>query len=349
MANKKEPVATPEMMNAIRAEASAAYQEAVPVMQTNDMSVRALSDVANPILAYEVFQNEFLNLLVNKIVMTLVRRKLWNNPLSIFKKGAIGVGTDIEELQTNPAKAQAYDGTATGMSALLTPNKPDSAPAWYRLNRQDKYTVTINDDQLSNAFLSWGNLEGFIAQIVDSLYNGNTIDEFAYTKQLVTDAIAENHLPTVTTVFPNNEATGKQFQTSLRNLSMQFTFPSSNYNPYVRMGGTGGARTTWSDISDQVIIIRADVAASVGVEVLSAAFNISYADYLARQVIVDALDTGNKCLAVLADENAFQIWEKLRKFTTFYNASALNWQYYFHAWDIFSLSPFYNCTALVTA
>lgn len=349
MAIKKEPVATPEMMNAIRSEATKAYQDAVPVMQSGDMSTRALNAVANPILEYTVFQNEFLDLLVNKIIMQLVYRKLWENPLSMFKKGNIGVGTDIEELHTNPAKAQSYDGTGTGMSALLTPNKPDSVPAWYRLNRQDKYTVTINDDQLSNAFISWGNLEGFIGQIVDSLYNGNTIDEFAYTKQIITDAVTGNKLPTVTSVMPSNEATAKQFQIALRNLSMQFTFPNTAYNPYKSMGGTGEARTTWTSIPDQVIIIRADVAAAVGVELLSAAFNISYADYLARQVIVDSLGADGKTLAVLADEKAFQIWEKLRKFTSFYNASALNWQYYYHAWDIFSLSPFHNCTAIKTA
>lgn len=349
MSVKKEPVATPEMMNAIRSEASQQYQDAVPIMNSADRSARALSDVANPILTYDVFANEFLNLLVNKIIKTLVYRKLWDNPLGMFKKGDIGVGTDIEELHTNPASAKAYDGTETGMAELLKMNKPDSVPAWFRLNRQDKYTVTINDDQLSNAFHSWDNLENFIGQIVDSLYNGNTIDEFKYTKQLITDAVTANKLPVVTSVMPTNEATAKQFQIALRNLSMQFTFPSTAYNPYKEMGGTGNDRTTWSSIEDQVIIIRADVAASVGVELLSAAFNISYSDYLARQVIIDSLGTDNKTLCVLADEKAFQIWTKLRKFTNFYNASAINWNYFYHAWDIFSLSPFHNCTAIKTA
>ena len=347
MATSNTKVATPEMLNAIRNEASDAYQAAVPELLSSDTSTYALNSVSNPILSYSVYTNEFLDLLVNKIIMQLAYRKLWDNPLAILKKGRIETGTDIEELQTNPAEAVSYDGTETGMQDLLVMHKPDSAPAWYRLNRQDKYRVTINNDQLGNAFLSWGNLENFIGQITDSLYNGNTISEFSYTKQIVTDAVTASRLPTVTTVMPSNETTAKQFQTSLRNLSMQFTFPSTTYNPYTVMGGTAGARTTWSSIDDQIIIIRADVAAAVGVELLSAAFNISYSDYLARQIIVDNL--GDNCLAVLADVEAFQIWEKLRRFTTFYNASALNWQYYYHAWDIFALSPFHNCVALVTA
>lgn len=349
MANKTNGVASPAMMDAIRSEASDAYQAAVPQMLNSDGTTRALlPDVANPILSYDVFANEFLNLLVNKIVLQLINRRMFNNPLSIFKKGSIGAGTDIEDMHTNPADARTYDGTATGMSRLLTPTPPDTVPAWYRLNRQDQYPVTINEDQLGNAMLSFPNLDRLIGQITDSLYNGATIDEFSYTKKLVTDAVQAAKLPKTTTVMPSNEATAKQFQIALRNLSMMFSFPSDQYNPYVLMGGTGGARTTWTPIEDQVIIIRADVASAVGVEVLSAAFNISYSDYLARQIVVDSLGAATT-LAVLADVNSFQIWEKLRKFTTFYNASALNWQYYYNCWDIFSLSPFYNITALVTA
>ena len=196
------------------------------------------------------------------------------------------------------------------------------------------------------AFTSWANLDDFIGQITDSLYNGNTIDEFKYTKLLVSSAVAANKLGTVQVANPVDEATGKAFQIALRNLSMQFTFPSTQYNPYRLMGGTTD-RTTWSAIEDQIIIIRADVAAAIGVEILSAAFNISYADYLAKQVIVDNFDGAPTTLAVLADKNAFEIREKLRQFANFFNPSALNWQYFYHAWDTFSLSPFHNCMALV--
>ena len=338
----KSNVATPEMLNAIRNEASSAYQNAVPVATPMN-----LTDVGNPILTYTTVANEFLDALVNKIVAQVIYRKMWNNPLAVLKKDAMPLGMDVEEMQANPATASAYDGTDTGMADLLKVQKPDVKAAWYRLNRTEKYKVTINNDQLTNAFTSWPNLEGFIAMIVDTLYNGATIDEFKYTKQLITDAYTDSKINTVTVTNPTNQDTGRAFQVALRNLSMQFTFPSSAYNNYVKMGGTG-ARISWSPIEDQIIIIRADVAANIGVEVLSAAFNISYADYLARQIIVDSFDAGGKVLAVLADTKAFQIREKLRQFATFWNAASLSWQYYFHCWDTFSLSPFHNATALVT-
>ena len=113
------------------------------------------------------------------------------------------------------------------------------------------------------------------------------------------------------------------------------------------MGGTGG-RTTWSSIEDQIIIINAEVASAVGVQFLAAAFNLSYAEYATKQIIVDSFAASSKCLAILADVNAFQIREKLRRMTNFYNAGNMAWQYYFHCWDTFSLSPFHNAVALVT-
>ena len=336
-------VATPEMLNSIRAEATEAYQSAVPTA-----SLLNLQAVANPILTYDTVANEFLDALINKIIATIVYRQMWSNPLSVLRKDPEALGYDVEELQTNPATASNYDGTDTGLADILTVAKPDTEVAWYRLNRQDKYKVTINNASLTSAFTSWGTLDNFIGQITDSLYNGNTIDEFNYTKQIITEALAAGQLQTVNTVMPVDEATGKQFMSALRNLSLQFTFPSTNYNNYTLMGGTGNPRVTWTPIDRQVILVRADVASSVGVEVLAAAFNLNYSDYLARQIIVDSFDSDNSCLAVLCDTRAFQIREKLRRFATFYNASGLSWQYYYHAWDTFSLSPFHNLVCLTT-
>lgn len=344
MASNKTPqVASAEMLNSIRADASDAYKNAVPVATPYN-----LADVGNPILTYEAVANEFLNALVNKIIMTLVIRKTWANPLAILKKGTEPLGLDVEEIQVNPANATVFDGTTeNGYSDILKPALPDVKAAWYRLNRQDKYKVTINNEMLTNAFTSWNTLEGTIAAIVDSLYNGNTIDEFKYTKQLIDDALTGTKLNTVTVTAPTNRDTAAAFQQTIQNLSLQFQFPSTAYNNYTKMGGTGG-RTTWSSIEDQIIIINAEVASAVGVQFLAAAFNLSYADYATKQIIVDSFAPSSKCLAILADVNVFQIREKLRRMTNFYNAGNMAWQYYFHCWDTFSLSPFHNAVALVT-
>lgn len=342
MANKNTPVATPEMLNAIRAEASDAYQRAVPEATTFN-----LLEVGNPILEYEAIANEFVGALMNKIVIQLIERAMWANPLSSLKRGQMPLGTDIEDVHTNPAKAEAYDGTETGMADILKMHKPDIASVYYRLNRQDKYVVTINNDQLRGAFTSWGKMEDLIGSIVDSLYNGCTIDEFQYTKDLVSQAIANNRMVTQNVANPVDEASGKAFMKVLRSTSVLFTFPSTTYNTYAALSGKP-PRTSWAPIDNQIILIRGDVASAVGVDVLAGLFNINYGDYLTRQIIVDNFND-EKTLAVLADKRAFVIMEQLRKFSTFYNPSSLGWQYYYHAWDLYAMAPFRNAIALQTA
>ena len=332
-----------DALNAIRAAASPAYQAAVPIATRGN-----LMDVGNPILSYEPLANEFLNAIVNKIVMQIVQRRTWTNPLGILKRGTMPLGEDIEDIHVNPAQSEDYDGTEVGMADILKMHRPDVATVYYRLNRKDKYPVTINNQQLRAGFTTWGKLDDLISVIVESLYTGNTIDEFKYTKQLVSDTLAGGRLRSVVVPYPATEPTGKAFMKELRTLASMFSFPSANYNNYLLINPTGNPRTTWCDIDDLIIIIRADVASSVGVEVLSSLFNVEYADYVARQILVDNFGDDNT-LAVLADRKAFVIYEQLREFATFFNASSLGWQYYYHAWDLFAFSPFYNAVALVQA
>lgn len=332
-------VAGPEMLNAIRADASPSYQESVPVATPLN-----LSDVGNPIMNYQPLKNEFLDALVNKIAYTIIEWRMWDNPLRELRSEPLPLGVDLEEVHVNPAEAEQYDGGETGMADLLKLHKPDVASVFFRLNRREKYPVTINNQQLRGAFTSWNNLEKLIAYIVDSLYTGANIDDYNYTKDIVSAAIAGGGVITQTTPNPVNDVTGKQFMKTLRGLSALMTFPSSNYNAYAALSGQK-ARTTWTPIADQIILIRADVAAGVGVDVLSTLFNVEYADYLARQIIVDNFNDENT-LAVLADRRAFIIKEQLREFATFFNASSLSWQYYFHCWDIFAMSPLHNAVAI---
>lgn len=343
MENIAKGIGNPEMLNAIREEASQTYKDAVPVATPFN-----LQEVGNPIMNYRAVANEFIDALVNKIIGTIVRRKLWQNPLRFLKKGELPLGMDIEKVHVNPAPAMDYDGTETGMADILKMVKPDVVTEYFRMNRQDKYEVVINNRQLQRAFTSWRNLEDLIAYIIDSLYNGNTIDEYQYTKSLVSTAIAKNQIQKRIVAPVTNEVTGKAFLKELRALSVMFTFPSTQYNNYKLFGGTGNDRVNWADIDEQIILIRADVAAAVGVDVLASLFNVQYADYLARQVIVDNFND-DSTLAVLASREAFQIYEELRTFEVFWNSSSLGWKYWWHCWDLFSMDATENCVALATA
>lgn len=342
MATKTTVPSGVDITNAIRNEASAAYKAAVPVSNYAN-----IQDVGNPILAYQSVQNEFLTALVNKIVLTMVNRKMFENPLAFLKKGTAPLGIDVEDIYTNPATAKEYEGN--NFQGILTPVTPDVKAAYYRRNRQDKYKVTIKNQQLTAAFTSWSSLEGLIASIVDSLYNGNTIGEFNLTKGIVGEAVAAAQVNQIVLAAPTTEATATAFLTSLRGVSSGMTFPSSTYTNYTLMGGTGNPVVNWCPTSEQLIMVRSDVAANVDVQKLSAVFNLSYADYSAQQVIVDKFDGADNMYALVCDRAFFQIWEKLRRMTEFYNSEVMAWSYWWHCWDTFALSPYANAVAYVTS
>lgn len=333
-----------DVMNAIRNEASLAYQNVVPIADYGN-----ITDVSNPILSYQSVQNEFLNALVNKIAMTIVNNKMFNNPLSFLKKGAVPLGLDIEDVYVNPAKPENYGVTDEDFAKVIVPKKPDVKATYYRRNRQDKYKVTIANEALTAAFTSWNNLESLIAGIVNSLYNGNTIGEFQLTKELIGSAVASGKINQIVLPLPTTEADATGFLVSLRGVSSGMTFPSSNYTNYANMGGTGDPIVNWTGVEDQIIIVRADVAGSVDVQKLSAAFNISYANYSAQQIIVDQFDGAPNMYAFVGSRRIFQIWQNLRKMTEFYNGEVMAWSYWWHCWDTFALSPYENGVAYVTS
>lgn len=331
-----------DVVNAIRNEASAAYRAAVPIGNYGN-----IQDVGNPIMTYQSVQNEFLSALVNKIALTIVNQKMFENPLAFLKKGTNPLGLDVEDIYTNPSEASEYE--PDNFQGILTPVTPDTKATYYRRNRQDKYKVTIKNEQLQAAFTSWSNLEGLIASIVNSLYNGNTIGEFDLTKGIVGNAVADGKVNQIVLAPPTSEATATAFLTSMRGVTSAMQFPSSTYTNYALMGGTGNPVVNWTSIDDMLIMVRADVAANVDVQKLSAAFNLSYADYTARQIIVDKFNGADNMYALVADREFFQIWEKTRKMTEFYNAEVMAWTYWWHCWDTFSLSPYANAVAYVSA
>lgn len=329
-----------QALNTIRANASPTYAERVPVAtQTN------LSEVAAPILAYSATMNEFLNALVNRIGLVLVHAREIRNPLEILKQGMNPLGMDIEEIATNPAKAEHYNPKSTD---LLKQYEPDVVAAYHRMNRQDVYTVTISNQRLRAAFTSWEKLEELIQSIVNSLYSGNYLDEFILYKNLFATAVQENKIQKITVPSIVDNETAKAFITAARMTHRNFGFPSAAFNSYGAIAGEGKTFTTWTPPEDIRFIIRSDVEAYTDVEVLARAFNMSKTDFLGQVLVVDDFGTATNCLAIMCDKAFTQIYDNNREMTEFYNAQTLNWNYYYHVWQTLSLSPFANAVAFVT-
>ena len=333
-----------KVFNVIREDSSQVYMNTVPSATADNINT-----ISNILFndAYQPMLNEFVNNLINRIALTIVRNKSYDNPLSIFKKGSVPLGTDIQDIYENPAEAEAYEYSNTAMAKLLTITDPDTHVAYYRRNRKDLYTKTISREGLQGAFVSWEKFEEYITSITTSLYSGNYISEFKYTKDLIDGAYNNAKVIVETVSKPVDNATSKAFVKKVRKLFNQLSFPSDEYNAYSKFSGAKGKITTWTDKDRMVLIITADALAEVEVETLAQAFNLTYADMQARIVVVDKF-ANDEIVGVLCDESWLQIYDNLFRFDEFYNARVMAWNEYLHAWSTFAICPFSNAILLAT-
>ena len=230
-----------------------------------------IGDISNILFndSYQPQLNQFVNNLINRIALTIIRNKSYNNPLAVFKKGSIPLGTDIQDVFTNPANAEQYELSDIAMQKLLTITDPDTHVAYYRRNRQDMYTKTIAREALQGAFESWENFEGYVASITNSLYSGNYISEFNYTKDLIDGAFDNGKIITEVVTNPTDETSANQFLKQVKTIYDMMTFPSSDYNAYSKFSGANGKIITWTDADRIVLIIRADVMNTIDVDALA--------------------------------------------------------------------------------
>ena len=339
-----------EIVNTILENSSQLYRDTVPVMTQNNMK-----EVGNAILSYQAVKNEFLDALVGRVAFTQVSNRRFSNPLAVLKKGSKPYGTDIEDIYVNPVKGVSYDGiTGTAgkdTSDMLEVTPPDVKTIFHRLNRQDKYPVSVSNAQLRTAFTSGHEMEKFIDSIMSAMYSGDEIAEFLLMRNLVTEAIADNKVKTMDFDYDGSEESCKDLVKLLKTLSLNFTLPSTEYNGYNVANAEGIAAktttpcTTWTPKENQVILIRSDIDASTDVEVLAKAFNMEKTDFIKRKFVVDSFgDTDTLCF--ITDEAAFDVTDVEYCVENFRNGSNLVTNFWLHHWQRLSLSLFANGVAI---
>ena len=229
------------------------------------------------------------------------------------------------------------------------------------MNWRVMYPVTIQDEDLKQAFLSLDGVTDLIAKIVDQVYTAAEYDEFLLFKYLLIKGV-NNSAMYLDKVDPTDM---KKVATTFRAASNLLPFMSSEYN-------AAHVKTT-TPKDRQIIFMDAKFNAQFDVEVLASAFNMDKADFMGRLFLIDNWDsfdnerfdviransdgideiTGteltmmSRVKAILIDENWFQVYDNNNKFTEKYVASGLYWNYFYHTWKTVSYSPFANCIVFI--
>lgn len=310
-------------------------------------TLQNIVEAGNPILEYIPVQNAFLDALVNKIYMTVIINRSFNNPLSILKKGTAPLGSDVEEIHTNPVQAAQYNPTAT---TLLQQHAPDTAAAYHRLNRQDVYKLTVERTDLRQAFTSWEAFGQMIEANINALYSGNYIDEFRLMIGLFSGALTSGAIVKQTVDAVTDANSAKALVAKMRALNRKFQLPSTQYNAYAQLAGEGATpRKTWCKPEDIIVIIPADTEATLDVDVLAAAFHVDRSTFVASQVVVvDDFGVDSGIVAIMIDRAFVQVLDNLFIAEPFRNPETLSVTYFLHVWQTYSASPFANGVAFVT-
>ncbi|MBQ5475851.1 MAG: Ig-like domain-containing protein, partial [Lachnospiraceae bacterium] len=208
-----------------------------------------------------------------------------------------------------------------------------------------------------------GDFESFLMGIATSLYNGAYIDDYKYTKKLITNAYRNNAVQMETFSFANasapTEAELKSFTKKLRETFLNFKSPSSAYNAWAKVGGYGRAIVSWSKPEDVVVFISNKLASELDVDVLANAFNMSKAELMGKVYYIDSFDLydddgvkqydGSNIYALICDKRWFKIRTKDMFMDEFYNANNRSWQQYLNVIKAFNYSLFANAYMLVGA
>lgn len=351
-----------DVLNAIRNSATAQYKNYVPVATNDAESIREIGAI---IMDMPQLQNEFLSTLVNRIGRVLITSKMYDNPWAMFKKGMLEFGETIEEIFVNIAKPFQFDPSVAETN-LFKREIPDVRSAFHIMNYQKYYKTTIQNDQLRQAFLSWEGITDLIAKIVDAMYTGANYDEFQTMKYMLAKNILNGRLTPVT-IPAVSSANMKDIVSTIKGTSNKLEFLSDEYN-------VAGVKTHTKK-ADQYLLINSEFDAVMDVEVLASAFNMDKAQFAGHRVLVDGfgdididrlnilfaddptytqltkdeLTALNTIPCIMVDKDYFMIFDNFYNFTEQYNGEGLYWNYWYHVWKTFSVSPFANNVLFIPA
>ena len=347
---------TIDILNVIRQNASYDYQQSVPVVE----KATQIPAVGEIICGTPALANQFLNALVNRIALVRAQSVTFNNPYFRLKKGYLEFGETVEDIFVNIAKVVDYDPDK-GEGREFKRSLPDVRSQFHIMNWRVMYPVTIQDEDLRRAFLSEQGVTELIAKIVESVYTAAEYDEFLLFKYLIIKAVTKGQMYPVVV----DDSNMSNYATAFRSKSNAITFPKTTYNAASVRNNTPRER--------QIIFMDSDFNAKYDVEVLAAAFNMDKAAFMGSLFLIDDFTTFDNerfevirdysdgieevtnaeltlmadVKAVLLDENWFQCYDNMNKFTEKYVASGLYWNYFYHTWKTISSSQFANAIVFV--
>ena len=330
------------------------YHQFVPIIT----DLTSIGEFGSPILEMEDVRNEFISKLVKRIAYTQITSKMFDNPLAQLEGEQVPLGYAGQDIFVNRARGRKFN--VEDFAGLLQKYESDVKVQYQTVNMDVQYPVTITRAKIKNAFVSWASLEEFINGITQSLYAGASIDQYNWTKALVSNAWRNGHTINQVIEAPTTAEKAKKFVKKAREIFMNFQTPTSDYNAWAKVNTDDDkAIVTWTNPDDVVFLIRNDVLAELDVEVMAAAFHIDSAKLYGRIIGVKDFDMyndegekvfdGSAILGIMADKNWFKIKSQDVEMDVFFNPNNRTYNYYLNIVKLYNYSYFANQIVFCTA
>lgn len=354
-----------DYLNAIRSSASTYYQENVPIATYDAASVR---DVGRIVLNSTTLTNEFYSALVNQFAFIFGSSKMFYNKWVDFKKGLIGLGELVEEFFVQIALPNNYnpDIAATEIFKRVI---ADVQTAIYRINVKTFYKTTINRPLLEMAFTTEGGMADLIGKVFTSMAAACEVDQMNAIKYLLARKILDGKIktePIAEVSGADTEANAKAAARQMKADFENFFFPRTDYNE-------AGVMNWVNNKNDVSFMLTTSFGAAYDIEVLAAAFNLDYANFMGRVKRIDSLTNIDfkrlnaffdlpepieefeeneiaildKVAAITFDNGLIQWYDRLYEWHEEPNGQSMEWQNWLHYWALIASSPFANAVAYV--
>lgn len=278
---------TPEILNTVRESIGGDFQEGTPhvlsageemadgVTATSNDSLMSIRAFGQAIMSNVGWQNAFLSELLNRIGLVIISSKSYQNPWANLKRGRLEYGEVIEDIFINICEPFSYN-PEQAETQVEKRVKPDVEAMLYRINSQIFYKQTIQQATLRQAFTSSTGVVNLITGIIDTMYTAMEYDErlsmkYILVQRLLNGTMYKQIIPT--------KATSEQLITAVKTVSNLLMTPSRKYN-------CAGV-LNYALKNDQYVFVTSAFDAQSGVEVLAKAFNVDYAQFSGRYIVLD--------------------------------------------------------------
>lgn len=328
-----KPTSNAVTLDRIRNRASPDYMARIP--SATQGSVQATMAA---LMDYRPLRNEFIDALVNRIGLVVARNNSWSNPFAEFKQGMLPYGDTIEEFHMGLIKAKTYDPDRDSLEKdIFGTERPEVQSSFHKINRMDKYKVTINEPLLQRAFLETNGLTSFVSQTMESITTSDNWDEFLITCQLfpeyeINGGFHPVQVPDVSNPL-STEADAKKALRTMRAVAENLKFLSTKYNA---AGMPMAAKQ-----EDLLLFVTPEFNAAIDVEALAGAFNVSKAEMHGRVIPIPAEQLGIKgAQAIMTTADFFVIADSVFETASIFNPDSLQNNHWLHHHQVVSASRF---------